>query len=758
MEPTLSPASREPTELSVIVPCLNEELNIPELTQRLLRTFDVGGFAGEVVLVDDGSTDGTPRVIRAAMAAHPGQVVGVFHPKNLGIAEGWKSGVRAASGKLVATIDADLQYQPEDLLRLRRELYEHAVDVVQGWRSAVGRAKGQRYTLSRGLNALLNGVFSMRLQDNKSGFVVCAREVFEDLCTYRGSYFYWQSFVMVAAHAKGYSYKQVETLFEERRQGTSFLAGGNALKASAKSIADIATAALEYRVSAPPPDLSTQFLRRNPVTDLSPPQSPSSRLRFGAYMAAFNQTHWMITRDAERYYETLRKTQWLGPAETRDLQDEKLRRMVRHAYRNVPYYRRKMQEQKLRPEDIRGQADLHKLPFLTKADIRQHLYFDIMSENHDKAQVLKVTTSGSTGEPFVCYADRAQLEVRWAATLRAQEWTGYRFGDPAVRLWHQTLGMSKSQAAKEHADALLSNRTFIPIFELSDENLSKMIDIVVRAQPVLMDGYAEALDFIARYLKTTGRVDVRPTALMSSAQTLPIASRKLIEEAFGCKVFDKYGSREFSGIAYECDAHTGHHVVAEAYLVEVLRDGQPVQPGEVGEVVITDLNNFCMPFIRYRIGDLAEAVDRDARCTCGRGSPRLGAIEGRVQSIIQGADGRYLPGTFFAHYLKEFDYAIKKFQVIQEERDAMIFRVVKGGRYSDDIIEEVLATFHEYLGDKMKIDVQFVDEVAMVRTGKRLASVSRLGIDFQKAAPTQIRATNLGSAPERPPTNGFANR
>lgn len=744
MDASTPPAAADPIDLSVIVPCFDEELNIPELTQRLLHTFEVGGFRGEIVLVDDGSRDGTARVIREKMAAHPEAVRGVFHITNLGISEGWKSGARAARGKLVATIDADLQYQPEDLLRLRRELLEHSLDVVQGWRSAVSRHKGQRYTLSRGLNALLNGVFSMDLQDNKSGFVMCSKEVFEDLLTYSGSYFYWQSFIMVAAHAKGYSYKQIETLFEERRQGTSFLAGTNALKASAKSLLDLATAAVEYRVSAPPADPATQFLRRNPVLDRSHPRNPGQEMRWRAYMAAFNQTHWMITRDVEHYYETLSKTQWLSPAQMRELQDEKLRRLVRHAYRNVPYYRRKMQEQKLRPEDIRGQTDLHKLPFLTKADIRQHLYFDIMSENHDKAQILKISTSGSTGEPFVCYADRAQLEVRWAATLRAQEWTGYRFGDPTVRLWHQTLGMTKSQASKEMADAVLCNRTFIPIFELSDENLAKMIDIVVKKQPVLMDGYAEALDFIARYLKTTGRVDVRPKALMSSAQTLPLPSRKLIEDAFGCKVFDKYGSREFSGIAYECDAHAGHHVVSEAYIVETLRDGEPVKPGEVGEVVITDLNNYCMPFIRYRIGDLAEAMDNGVACSCGRGAPRLGAIEGRVQSIIQGADGRYLPGTFFAHYLKEFDHAIKKFQVVQEERDAMLFRIVKGGRYSDDVLQEVLATFREFLGDSMKITVEFVDEVAMVRTGKRLASVSKLGIDFQKAAPAAIRAN--GSA------------
>jgi phenylacetate-CoA ligase len=732
-----APGTEQPIELSVIVPCLNEELNVPELTSRILRVFEIGAFRGEVVLVDDGSTDGTAKAIERLVKTHPSVVVGVFHPQNRGIAAGWKSGVAAARGKLVATIDADLQYQPEDLIRLRRALYDHSVDVVQGWRSAVGRNRDQRYYLSRGLNSLLNGIFGMRLQDNKSGFVMCAREVMQDLLTYEGGYFYWQSFVMVAAHAKGYSYKQVETLFEHRRQGISFL-DNTAYRAAAKSIVDLGRAAWEYRVRQPPSDVAHQFLRRHPVIDRSPERDPLAELRWRTFMGTFNQTHWMITSDVEQHYETLRKTQWLSIEQTRELQDEKLRRLIRHCYRNVPYYRARMQEHKLRPEDIQGQADLHKLPLLTKDDIRRHLYFDIMSENHDKAEILKISTSGSTGEPFVCFADRAQLEFRWAATLRAQEWTGYRFGDATVRLWHQTIGMSKAQAMKEHADALLSNRTFIPVFELADDSLARMVRTIARVNPVLMDGYAEALDFLARYLKSKGELAVRPRAIMSSAQTLPLPSRKLIEEAFGCKVFDKYGSREFSGIAYECDAHSGHHVVAEGYIVEVLRDGQPAKPGETGEVVITDLNNYCMPFLRYRIGDLAEAMDGDLRCACGRGAPRLGSIQGRVQSIIQGTDGRYLPGTFFAHYLKEFDYAIKRFQVVQEEPDAMTFCVVKGGRFSQDVIDQVLATFHEYLGARMRIKVEYVDEIKLIRTGKHLASVSKLNVDFQRRAPAPI--------------------
>jgi len=728
-----------PVELSVVVPCLNEALNVKELAERVLRVFEVGELRGELVLVDDGSTDDTAAVIRELSARHPDVVVGCFHPGNQGIAAAWRTGAVAARGVLVATIDADLQYQPEDLLRLRRALYEHSVDVAQGWRSAVGRQKDRRYHLSRGLNHLLNGVFAMDLSDNKSGFVMCAREVLLDLLTYEGRYHYWQSFVMVAAHAKGYSYKEIETLFEPRRQGTSFLES-TAIRASARSLVDVARAAWEYRVTRPPQDAATQFLRRHAVAGRAPARDPARELRWRAYMASFDQTHWMITRDVEHYYETLIRTQWLDAARTRELQDEKLRRLVRHAYRNVPYYRSRMQERGLRPEDVRGQDDLHKLPLLSKAEVRRHLYFDIMSENHDKSQVLRIATSGSTGEPFVCYADRAQLEFRWAATLRAQEWTGYRFGDPTVRLWHQTLGMSPGQIARERADALLSNRTFIPIFELSDDNLARMIRTLDGARPVLLDGYAEALDFLAHYVKATGGLATPPRAIMSSAQTLPASSRRTIEEAFGCRVFDKYGSREFSGIAYECEAHDGHHVVAEGYIVEVLKEGRPAASGEIGEVVITDLNNYCMPFVRYRIGDLAEAMDPAAPCRCGRGAPRVGAIEGRVQSIIQGTDGRYLPGTFFAHYLKELDHAIKRFQVIQEERDAITFRVVKGGRYSDDVLAEVLATFRRHLGERMRIDVEFVEDVAMVRTGKRLASVSRLGIDFQKASPAVIRA------------------
>src|SRR3954453_11017869 len=174
-------------ELSVIVPCFNEQANVPELVSRIGEVFQMGNLEGELILVDDGSSDATWTVIEEQMKAHP-WLTARRHPQNRGIAAGWKTGVSAASGRLVAILDADLQYQPEDILRLKRELEVSNVDIVQGWRSPVGRAKDSRYYYSRGLNHLLNVAFGMNLRDNKSGFVVTRREILEDLLTYRGGY------------------------------------------------------------------------------------------------------------------------------------------------------------------------------------------------------------------------------------------------------------------------------------------------------------------------------------------------------------------------------------------------------------------------------------------------------------------------------------------------------------------------------------------------------------------------------------------
>ena len=172
--------------------------------------------------------------------------------------------------------------------------------------------------------------------------------------------------------------------------------------------------------------------------------------------------------------------------------------------------------------------------------------------------------------------------------------------------------------------------------------------------------------------------------------------------------------------------------MAENYIVEILKEGKPAKSGELGEIVITDLNNRCMPFIRYRIGDLAVALDSGVPSPCGRGLPRVGRIGGRAQAIIIGANGNYLPGTFFMHYFKDFDYAIRQFQIVQERLRHMTLKIVKADRFNDQLFAEILERLRRYVGAEMEISVEFVDSIPLVRTGKHQATISRLNLDFQK--------------------------
>lgn len=717
-------------ELSVCAPCYNEAENIPELVDRIQAVLSNKKIEGEIVLVNDASTDNSAQVV-GEIAKHYSNIIYLEHQTNKGIAEAWKTALKKATGSYICLIDADLQYLPEDIYRLYREIKFSNVDLVQGWRSHIGRYKGIRYYLSIILNFILNTLYGMQQKDNKSGFIICKREVLKDILNHRFNYHYFQTFITVAAKSKGYSIREVETLFEKRILGHSFMSDFP-VRLILSVLMDNIKGFFEFRVFHKKLMLLESFLRENPTTYSTKADSLWRKLYINFYIFLMPLHHWMISYHAAKYYRELKKSQWLPPEKIKEYQLMKLKRIINHAYSHVPYYREKFDEAGISPDDIQSLDDLQKLPVITKDEIRKNLYFDLIADNHRKKDMLKITTSGSTGEPFVCYADKSQLEFRWAATLRSMEWCGYKFGDRQIRLWHQTIGMSCYQVIKERLDAFLSRRTFIPAFDIKDENIKKVMQVFYKRNPVLIDGYAESFNMLAQYLSShKNHLRINPKGIISSAQTLTKQSRQVIEEQFNCKVFDKYGSREFSGIAYECDAHNGHHVVAECYIVEIIKNGKPAKPGEVGEVFITDLNNYCMPFIRYKLGDLATAVDNSSPCHCGRGLPLIGSIEGRVQAIIVGTNNQYIPGTFFAHLFKDYEYFFRQFQVVQEKRGEIILKLVKAKRYSDKSLQKILSVLQDHLGKDLKIELKFLDKIPLGRTGKHQHSISTLKLDFQ---------------------------
>jgi len=188
--------------LSVLVPCYNEEGNLQELVKRIHKVFDRLDIEGELVLIDDASTDKTKEVIKELALSKNYNIRACFHDKNQGMFASWGTALKASTGEYVCLIDADLQNLPEDIARLYEEiLFSHA-DIVQGVRSSIGRVKDSRFIFSRGLNLILNCLFLMRARDNKSGFIMTRRAVLTDVLSLRSSYYYPQTFIRISAQKK----------------------------------------------------------------------------------------------------------------------------------------------------------------------------------------------------------------------------------------------------------------------------------------------------------------------------------------------------------------------------------------------------------------------------------------------------------------------------------------------------------------------------------------------------------------------------
>ena len=416
--------------------------------------------------------------------------------------------------------------------------------------------------------------------------------------------------------------------------------------------------------------------------------------------------------------ESLLKSQYLSNAELKEYQLIKLKKILRHSFGNVPYYNQLFKEIKFNPRNVSSLEDLKKITPLKKLTLKKNVGFELISKNVNFDKVHKITTSGSTGEPLNLYVDHDQLEWRFANTIRGFFWAGWKPFDKNIRLWHQNLGLNFIEELKEKFDAYLSNRKFIPAYEFDIKKTENLINDLSKEKNCIVDGYAESFEYIAKIInKKKIKNDFNIKAIISSAQSLTNQSKKNIENFFQTKVYDKYGAREFSGIAFENKEFNGHLINMESYIVELVKISGSIEKSKnIGEIYITDLNNMVTPLIRYKIGDIAEITNYDLN-KCELKFDRLGEIEGRVTSIVNLPNGKWMPGTFFAHFFKDYESYIDKYQIIQKSMELIEIYIVPTESYNENIEKNIRIKINQYIKD---IDIKFIikDKIEMVRTGK----------------------------------------
>jgi phenylacetate-CoA ligase len=274
---------------------------------------------------------------------------------------------------------------------------------------------------------------------------------------------------------------------------------------------------------------------------------------------------------------------------------------------------------------------------------------------------------------------------------------------------------------KRLKNSLLQNIS-LSAYTITDESLEEYTDILRKYQPKVIRGYSQAIYLLAMYLEKNNIADITPGAVLTTAETLFEHQREKIERQFGCRVFDGYGGGEAPSAAYECEEHSGYHISAENLIIEIVRDGEMVSPGESGKILITNLNSSSMPFIRYDMGDIG--IFSDERCSCGRGLPLLKSIEGRINDMIVTPEGKFVHSYLFSAIFKDIK-SVNQFQVIQNETDKISIRIVKNDQFTDRDNNRIISSVQQVLGNGIKIHIEIVEKIPVLSgSGKRRFVVS----------------------------------
>mgnify|MGYP001037721855 CR=1 FL=1 len=419
--------------------------------------------------------------------------------------------------------------------------------------------------------------------------------------------------------------------------------------------------------------------------------------------------------------EALERTQWLSSPEIKQLQLDRLRRLLVHAQKYVPFYRDLFARINFAPEKITVLSELEVLPLLDKQVIRT--YLEALKSTNAKG-LARFNTGGSSGEPLVFYIGRERVSHDIAAKWRATRWWGVDIGDPEIVVWGSPIELDAQGGLRVWRDRLFRT-TLLPAFEMSDTKVARFIETIQRIRPKMLFGYPSAISHIAAHADRAGMVlnDLGIRVAFVTSERLYDNQRKQISKTFGCPVANGYGGRDAGFIAHECPAG-GMHITAEDIIVEIVdTDGRVLPAGEAGEIVVTHLATSDFPFIRYRTGDIG--VLDDKTCSCGRGLPLLREIQGRSTDFVVARDGTVMHGLALIYILREMPH-LKAFKIIQESLDLTHIMVVADGALNEVDRERIIAGFRSRLGRDVSIEVEQVAEIAAEKSGKFRYIISKV--------------------------------
>jgi phenylacetate-CoA ligase len=436
-------------------------------------------------------------------------------------------------------------------------------------------------------------------------------------------------------------------------------------------------------------------------------RSAQGRLRGEAYLLFHRATG---SRLGAHYREFLRQDRGRSYPEPGAL----LGKTLEHAVTTVPHYRDVVSPGKAREDPL---GALARFPLLSR-DVVRDSWREMLSEDGDREKWIENTSGGSTGEPVKLLQDPEHLALTVAAREVYSTWAGGGLGEPELYIWGSEKDLEGSAEARNRFGNRLLRRTLLNAFLLTEETIEAILARLQSGPPHLVIAYAQAGYEVARFASRKGIAVPRQRGMIATAGTLYDFMREQMEETFGCRVLNRYGSRETGDMAGECEHRTGLHVLPWTCHVEVVGvDGEPVGPGEEGEIAVTGFTNRAMPLVRYLIGDRARLPEREIPCPCGRRTQMLAEVTGRSVDTFLGPDGQMVDGEYFTH-LMYFRPWLRQFQVVQRAPAEVVFRVACEAEMPVADREEIVAKTRSVLGEGCAVEFEQVETIAPSASGK----------------------------------------
>lgn len=419
----------------------------------------------------------------------------------------------------------------------------------------------------------------------------------------------------------------------------------------------------------------------------------------------FLAVEWLRREHVGKFLNELLQNQQLSPSQLAELQENKRRELLNFVENRNGYFRKKYR-------GFDAISDFESLPLMTKEELREQ-FQDIVTPDM-KSRVYAVKTSGSTGIPLKFYRDKLIFGYTLASVYRGHSWHGLDVGAKEAMLWGIPMGLKNRLLARGRD--LLLNRFRETEYSLNPKVLELFYRAILKKKPAYIFGYSSMVYEFALFVRERNykAEEMGIRAAICTAESIPEYQRELIEDVFGCQVVSEYGSAETGIISYECKEGS-HHISSDCVLVELLdANGKRVPSGEIGKVIVTVLNSFAAPIIRYDLGDLA--IMSEESCDCGINLPILKKIIGRSAGIIVTPGGQCFHSIVIYYLMKEFSEKfgqVRQFRVVQRSVETLDMHIVTTGALSKESISWLKNKSATQFGESLNLNV--IECQALVR-------------------------------------------